>query len=157
MRKKFGGLVALVAMAGLVLLADRAQAERLDAPGNVRCTVEDGVIVVVWDDVEGADKYSVDVEAEYDIDGEIEVGEFSFGTSDRTDDGEMGDPNLSIALADLELCEEIVDEDGNVIGEVCHAPVAVRVKVKALNPGKGRGPQNHPFSEWCEVDLNGED
>jgi hypothetical protein len=153
MRKKFGGLVALVAMAGLVLLADRAQAQRLDAPENVTCEVVDEVIYVHWDEVEGAEKYSVDVEAEYDIDGEIEVGEFSFGTSDRTDEGEMADPNLSIALADLVLCEEIVDEDGNVIDEVCYAPVAVRVKVKALNPGQGRGPQNHPFSEWCEVDL----
>lgn len=157
MRQKFGGLVALLAMVGLILLSGSARAEHLDAPANVTCEVVEGMIFVAWDEVEGAVKYSVDVEAEYDIEGEIEVLEFSFGTSDRTDGGEMGDPDLLIDLEDLALCEEILDEDGEVIDVVCLSPVAVRVKVKALDPGRGKGRQNHPFSEWCEVDLGNGD
>jgi hypothetical protein len=27
------------------------------------------------------------------------------------------------------------------------------VRVKALDPGRGKGRQNHPFSDWCEVEL----
>jgi len=108
-----------------------------------------GAVIFDWHDVEGAVKYSVDVEGTVTywdalllVEAQAPV-ELSFGTSDRTDGGLMGDSNLTVALADIAaaiaaqlgiLPEDVISIDG------CAA-------VKALAPGKGAGPQNNPFSE----------
>lgn len=147
------GWMTMLAIAGVIVAANQARADHLEAPTGVTCEVVDDTIAADWDDVDGAVKYSVDVVAAYDIDGDgepDEIAEFSFGTSDRTDDGEIGDSDLTIALADLVVG---VDSDGDGVEDTFFDPVAAMLKVKALDPGRGRGPQNHPFSEWCVIEL----
>ena len=124
-----------------------------------------------WDPVDYAVKYSVDIKGlvvYVDIDGDegepallAEVVEVSFGTSDRTDDGEMGDSDLTITFD--ELAAAIADELGLVegdlvlgltdpseldpedpeLGEAC-------AKVKGLDPTRpSKKRQNNLFSD-CE-------
>ena len=112
---------------------------------------------VDWDDVIGAVKYSVDIEGlaifndgdlvDGDGDGDpldpeiLEVG-VSFGTSDRTDGGEMGDSDLTITLD--ELAAAIAAELGIPVEDVLALDETV-YKVKALAPGKDKGRQNNEF------------
>ncbi len=88
----------------------------------------------------------MDAEAGYDTDGDGIVDatiEFSFGTSDREDGREMSSSDLDIPYG--AFVHEVVDE---TTGEVLqYTPEEVEVKVKALDPGKGKGPQNQPFSK----------
>jgi hypothetical protein len=139
------GWFALLAVAGVLGFVAEARASHLAAPENVTCEIVDEEIVVDWDDVEGAVKYSVEVVALYDTDGNgepDEIAEFDFGTGDRTDGGLASDSDLTIPLADL-----TIGEDPDVF-----EPVAIMLRVKALDPGRGKGRQNHPFSEWCIVE-----
>jgi len=127
-----------------ILTLGVATALALDAPQNLTVAVVGDDLACSWDAVDGADKYSVDVEAVVTLDlgggvtEEVEV-ELSYGTSDRTDGEDMDDPNLTVPLLDGVtsqlgvLAEEVVSIDGTV-------------RVKALNPGNGRGRQNHDFS-----------
>jgi hypothetical protein len=141
----------MLAMAGVIAAANRARADHLEAPTGLTCDVVDDTIAADWDDVDGAVKYSVDVVAAYDTDGDgepDETAEFSFGTSDRTDGGEIGDSDLTIPLEDLVVG---VDTDGDGVDDTFFEPVAAELKVKALDPGKGKGRQNHPFSDPCII------
>ena len=111
-----------------------------------------------WIFVPGAVKYSVDIEgvATYDLYNYsgidpvlIEAGataevEVSFGTSDRTDDGEMGDPDLTITHE--EFAAAIAAELGIPVVDVISLAEDWAVKVKALAPGKDKGRQNNEFS-----------
>jgi hypothetical protein len=128
----------------------------LPAPQNLLCSLSDtdgdGVIdsvCCVWDPVEGAVKYSLDIEIPVDTSGDgnadMVVG-LSFGTSDRTDDGLMSDPDLCVLLSDI-----VYDIDGDGIENQLSG--AADIKVKALDPGKGKGPQNNPFSTSVTVNL----
>jgi hypothetical protein len=129
---------------GVVLLA-----ATLPAPTNLQVPVTDNVINASWDAVDGALKYSVCIVAEYDLDadGEADMSEdFDFGTSDRTDGLPIDTPSLDIPLDALNL-----DLDGDGTAETI--PVAARARVKALNPGHGRGNQNNPFSEFVDIVL----
>lgn len=113
----------------------------LPAPQDLVCPVADGVIMGDWSDVEGATKYAVQVVGSYDTNGD--------GVDDATADYEYntadveGMPDnaseIDIALADLEIAGAVL--------------VAVDVRVKAMNPGRGMGRQNHPFSAFCSVVL----
>ncbi len=146
---------AIVAFVGLVMPV--AAMASLPAPENLTVDVNSvtGTMVLDWNDVEGAVKYSVDLEgvvtywATTLVDGNEVVAEanapveISFGTSDRTDGGLMGDSNLTLTFDEIKaaiaaelgvLPEDLIQIDGSV-------------KVKALAPGKGAGPQNNPFSE----------
>ena len=75
--------------------------------------------------------------------------EVSFGTSDRTDGGEMGDSDLTIAIDDLAAA--IAAELGIVADDVIALDGSA--KVKALDPGNGKGRQNNPFSDPTDLDV----
>ena len=118
----------------------------LPAPTMIECGIDDDNNVCFdWSDVDGAVKYSVDVDVEVDTgDGPMTV-ELSFGTSDRTDGGDMGNSDLCVPL------DEFVYIDGEGVSHQLSGPATA--KVKALNPGKDKGRQNNPFSTKCTVFL----
>jgi hypothetical protein len=122
----------------------------LPAPTGLIVNVDTGAGTVAfdWDDVPGAAKYSVDVEGTVTywdtillVEATAEV-EVSFGTSDRTDGGDMADSNLTITLDDpaAAIAAQLGIAPGDLIS------FAGEAKVKALDPGKGAGAQNNPFS-----------
>ena len=104
-----------------------------------------------WEDVRGATKYSLDIEAEVTYFDKIEgvrktaEVELSFGTSDRTDGRDMSDSDLAIAKADLR--QAVLDALGLTDETVGPMSLDAMAKVKALSPGKNKGRQNNPFSE----------
>jgi hypothetical protein len=139
--------VGLFMMAVVFMFGSPAAA--LEAPEGFTCTVVPGAVQFDWDDVDGAVKYSVDVEVEFDSDDDGFADmtlEFSFGTSDRTDGGLMGDSDLLVPLSAF-----AVDIDDDTIPEQISG--AALGKVKALAPGRGQGRQNHPFSLPCQFTL----
>lgn len=148
--KRMMVVVAAVALVGPALVL------ALDAPTGLSATVGADSVVFDWDDVPGAVKYSVDVEGVvtyYDalLPGEVQVEvEVSFGTSDRTDGGEMGDSNLTVLIDDIAAA--IAAELGIPVEDVLS--LDGWAKVKALAPGHGAGSQNSPFSNpSVELDL----
>jgi hypothetical protein len=118
------------------------EAGSLPAPVDFQAGIVDENVCFEWTAVEGADKYSIDVEIDVDIDGDgvsDMVVEFSFGTGSRTDDGLPSDPYLCVPLAGF-----VADIDGDGVLDSVSGPA--RAKVKALKPGKGNGRQNNLFS-----------
>ena len=122
----------------------------LPAPTNLIATVYPATesnperICFSWDPVEGAVKYSLDIDV--DVDGDsLTDAKFSFGTGDRTDGGEAIDPNLCVPLADF-----VFDLNGD--GILDQVSGTAHVKVKALNPGNG-GRQNNAFSTVVNSSL----
>ena len=118
------------------------EAGSLPAPTDFQAVIVDDNVCFEWVAVEGADKYSIDVEVDVDIDGDgvtDMVVEFSFGTGDRTDDGMPSDPDLCVPLAGF-----VADIDGD--GSLDQVSGPAKAKVKALKPGKGNGRQNNFFS-----------
>ena len=127
------------------------------------------VFFLDWTDVEGADKYSVDVTAMAVGDtGEVDEDEnpilidielqASFGTSDRLDGGVMSDSNLNIPVEDVEaLVAALQAYIDYLIGEgliVSADPIEVSAKVKALDPSdKPTKRQNNPFSNSLPVPM----
>ena len=139
-----------------VMLGSSAMAQNLLAPANLTCSLVDtdgdganDAVYFDWDDVTNADKYSVDVEVPVDTTGDgvaDMIVELSFGTSDRTDGGDMVDSYLYVPLTEF-----VYDIDGD--GEPDQLSGSATAKVKALDPGKGRGRQNNPFSTECTFTL----
>ena len=144
----------MIAVLAGICLAVPALVLALDAPTGLSAVVGVDAVSLEWDDnVIEAVKYSVDIEGmvTYNLLGAEATAfvEVSFGTSDRTDGGEMGDSNLAIAIDDLAaaiaaelgvLPEDVVSLDGIA-------------KVKALDPGKDKGRQNTPFSDPVNLDV----
>lgn len=131
-------MATLAALALLLGSANAAKASHLAAPTNLVCDATADPITLDWDDVTGAVKYSVDFELTQTI-GEVTTTiELSIGTSDRTDGGLMGDSDLDVTYAELEAAAGF--DPGALVG------FDVDAKVKALDPGKGKGRQNHGFS-----------
>ncbi len=125
----------------------------LPAPEKFDAAVVGNVIQTSWDPVANADKYSVKIVAAYDTDGNAEIDVylvFDFGTSDRTDGYPMSDPFLDIPLSALEIS---VDTDNDGIPDTQLMPLAGAASVKALNPGKGKGRQDNPFSNVVELEF----
>jgi len=120
----------------------------LPEPVGLTCNADADPVYFDWEDVPGATKYSVDVE--FLLEGTWEEGvvvKLSFGTSDRTDGGLMGDSYLDVPRAAFvyDLNQDTIPEQ--LVGDF-------RAKVKALNPpGKGVRSQNNPFSDWCYFTL----
>jgi hypothetical protein len=119
------------------------------APANLTVTSIDDSLLFAWDPVDGAVKYSLDLEGVvtyYDDDllmettAEVTV---SFGTSDRTDGLDMSVPNLTLAIDDIRAA--IAAQLGVDVDDVYS--IDGLAKVKALGPGKGAGAQNNPFSD----------
>ena len=142
-------------IAGIALMfGSFAMAAQLAAPvWDSECSAIDGdYICFGWEDVNDAVKYSVDVEVPVDTDDDGEpdmIVELSFGTSDRTDGGEMGHSYLCVPLTDF-----VYDLDGDPLTEPDSlSGFDATAKVKALNPGKGKKRQNNPFSIGCDFTL----
>ena len=115
--------------------------ERLPAPEWVEVNGNSQDLWLDWSAVEGATKYSLQIRATatwYDADSGEQSGSvrLNVGTTDDIFTISFADTR-EMVLAQLGLSEEDV---GDIELEGC-------AKVKALNPGKGSGPQNHPFSE----------
>jgi hypothetical protein len=153
------GVVLLTILAAGTFGALMTQAGYLEAPTVETCEYQavGDILSIDWSDVSDEDgnpvpKYSVDAKAGYDTDGDGTVDidvEFSFGTSDREDGRDMSSSDLDIPYE--AFLYEVVDE---TTGEsLQYTPGEIEVKVKALNPGQGKGPQNHPFSTWFTCTL----
>jgi hypothetical protein len=131
---------------------------QLPAPENLSCGLADtdgdmsnDSVCCSWDPVIDAVKYSLDIDIPVDTsdpaDGIADmVVELSFGTSDRTDGGSMSDPNLCVFLSDITY-----DINGDTVPDQLSGDADI--KVKALDPGKGKGSQNNPFSIPVTVTL----
>ena len=135
---------------GIALLSG-AWAMALDAPAGLVCEVKDGYVSFTWDEVPGADKYSVDVEVPIYLEGSdtpYRIVELSFGTSDRMDGYLMNDPFLDVPLNEFSYLN---GSDDDPWLDLLSGPATA--KVKALNPGKQRGRQDHVFSDVCEFTL----
>jgi hypothetical protein len=125
------------------------EAGSLPAPADFQAVIVDDNVCFEWVAVEGADKYSIDVEVDVDIDGDgvsDMVVEFSYGTGDRTYDGLPSDPYLCVPLAGF-----VADIDGDGTLEQVSGPG--KAKVKALKPGKGNGRQNNIFSNVFDIAI----
>jgi hypothetical protein len=137
---KIMGVLVTVCAAATLLAA-------LAAPLNFTAIVSGDDVVFDWDPVVDATKYSVDIEAEVTVAalGE-ETVELSFGTSDRTDGGDMSDSDLTVPIATIlsEIAAELGVDEADIISFDATA------KVKALNPGRGKGRQNNPFSNTAD-------
>ena len=122
----------------------------LPSPTGLACVADGDSVVFTWDAVDGATKYSVDVEVL--IDGTWDEGvivKLSFGTSDRTDGESMSAPNLDVPFTDF-----VYDLDGDSLTPPNRLSGEAKAKVKALKPpGAGFKSQNNPFSEWCEFSI----
>lgn len=134
----------LSAVVGLALFPVYSHAQLLDPVTGVSCDQQTDGVEVDWDDLTGAAKYSLDFTCTLDLgDGNISLVDFSIGTSDRTDGGEIGDSYLDVTFEELDGAAAAAT--AGVItyleGYTCY------VKVKGLYPGRDKGPQNHPFSD----------
>jgi len=131
----------------------------LPAPTGLIVTAGETGVALDWDDVEGAANYSSDIEGtvtytyldetlltEVQTTADVEV---SFGTSDRADDALMSDSNLTITLD--ELAAAVAAQLGVDPGVVMSLEGSA--KVKALDPGKGKGPQDNPFSDPAALSV----
>jgi hypothetical protein len=125
-----------------------SQAMALDAPEDLVVSVGETEVYFEWETVVGAAKYSVDVE--FYAEGIEEFVQLSFGTSSRTDGGLMSDPNLKVNIGQF-VYMTYDEEKGQLVENLYSGPVSA--KVKALDPGKGKGSQNNPFSEECGFEL----
>lgn len=121
----------------------------LAAPVMTSVNLDGDQICFEWTADPNAVKYSVDLEGTVAFvadanDVAIDI-ELSFGTSDRTDGADMSEPFLCVDT-DV-ICSEIAA----ILAELEYNPASYTLdgfaKVKALNPGKGKGRQNNPFSE----------
>jgi hypothetical protein len=148
MKKILLPLLLLTLGIGLVAFARNNVPGSLDPPANVAVTVSDPDLVVSWDPVVNATKYSVCIVVDYDVDG-IEGAdcseEFDFSTADVEGFDPLA-PSLTIPIEELAYdC----DDDGDL-----DTPLGGTVRVKGLNPGKKAGRQNNPFSESVEFALS---
>jgi hypothetical protein len=141
------------------------------APFNVSADLCDDVVTVEWEacTYEGcAAKFSVvyyttywyeiydDVDCEdcWPIEGEVEV-ELDYGTADELEGlvfTELGDGNFKLeiekAIVDADFDAAFEDAMGDCLDCVEDYGFGdVYVKVKGLNPGKGKGRQNNEFSD----------
>ena len=127
----------------------------LPAPVNFTATVGGTDVVFDWDDVVGATKYSVNVDATVTFTtsggGDLEANvDLSYGTSDRTD-------GLPMAQSDLTVAQSTIIDDvfaaliaqGVDVTLITDLTINASASAKALNPGKGAGRQNNqPSNSW---------
>jgi hypothetical protein len=138
-----------------MVLAVSVIAAALPAPINLTVDVSPAELALDWDDVQDAEKYSVDIEGivtyldseDQEVEADIEL---SFGTSDRTDGGAMGDSDLTILIEDI--ADAIALELGISVDDLLW--LEAEAKVKALAPGKNKGRQNNPFSDPEEFSVD---
>lgn len=108
-------------------------ANHLLAPESVACGQSEANLVVTWNSVDGADKYSVDVIVTY-------VGSTSL--AETTQELSFPAPTSPLTIDEFaSALEADVDFDGTN-----DQIVMIDVKVKGLHPGMGQGRQNNLFS-----------
>lgn len=159
----FGAL--LIGLVGAAAIGTGHQGSHLAAPEVLAClrqTDSDDapggeILYADWTDTDAdgneiaAGKWSVDLEAGYDVDGDNLVDRteaFSFGTSDRMDSRSMSTSDLDIPFEEL-LIRADTDGDGSPDQEV--EPSKATVKAKGLDPTNG--PQDNGFSEEVRCSL----
>jgi hypothetical protein len=140
---------ALLTIVGLVMPV--AAMASLPAPTNLTVGSGADTLNFDWEDVDGAEKYSLDIEAVVTYYDEllmenvaVEVT-LSFGTSDRTDGEPISASFLDVPVEDIltALLDQLgIDDPGDIIS--VEDPIA---KVKALAPHDDKGRQNNPFSD----------
>ena len=126
-------------------------------------------IVFDWTDVGAAEKYSLCIEGLLEVDYTIDTTEYldvevefsvCFGTSDRTDGGEMGDSDLAIPGEDFMIAifaaidEALLDQLGIGIDDLDDMDwIELIAKVKGLDPHDklDKKRQNNEFSP--DLDL----
>ncbi len=128
----------------------------LPAPANFTATVGADDVLFAWDPVDGATKYSVDIEA--------------LVTFDAAGVDASGNPIVETLTATVEVDYSAVASPLDVLQSTIFADVTAALeaqgydvvdvtlidaeaKVKALNPGKGNGRQNNPFSAPASFTL----
>jgi hypothetical protein len=142
----FGLVAGIIFMLGSLVMAKKEYGD-LEEPENLNCTLEvrdtGEFICFDWDDVTNAVKYSIDVEVVVDNEGyEGTVVELSFGTGDREDGFPISASELCVHKSDFTYDLDGDEDQDQLTG-------SARAKVKGLNPGKNKGRQNNPFSDWC--------
>ena len=177
--------ILILTVVSLISIPSFAKKQPGDVPAPTWAVVDPAVpvdivdddIVFDWTDVEEAEKYSLCIEGVLEVDYtddketpetdddeiflDVEV-EFSvcFGTSDRTDGGEMGDSDLAIPVEDffaaLEAAADaaMLDQLGISLGEEDAIElIELTAKVKGLDPHDklDKRRQNNEFSE--DLDL----
>ena len=154
---KAKGLIPAACVACLVALP--ALATLTEAPGQPTVTVNaDTSVVFSWTapPTELPVKYSVDVEGTASfsytdpasglpVDGELTV-EASFGTSDYNPE-DMDATEMTVPWADFiaAIAESLADQ-GIPVENLIGFELEATAKVKGLDPGKGKGRQNNPWS-----------
>ena len=126
-------------------------------------------VVFDWTDVEEAEKYSLCFEGVLEVDYTIDETEyldvevefsFCFGTSDRTDGGEMGDSDLGILYDDFLTAwdaaveEALNDQLGISLGQEDEIDLIEFIaKVKGLDPHDKEDSkrQNNIFSDYLDL------
>ncbi|HBI47792.1 MAG TPA: hypothetical protein DDX93_03630 [Smithella sp.] len=136
-------LIGITMMLGTSVMA--GSAPTLPAPTGLSCTPDADSVFFDWDDLLGAEKYSVDVEVLIDgIWNEGIIVKFSFGTSARTDGYSMTQSDLDVLLTEFTY-----DIDGDTYPDQLSGFEA-RAKVKGLTRGRS---QNNPFTDWVYFTL----
>jgi len=129
----------------------------------------DDDIVFDWTDVAEAEKYSLCIEGLLEVDYTIDTTEyldvevefsFCYGTSDRTDGGEMGDSDLAIPTEEfftaMEAAAEaaVLDQLGISLDDADDVELmALTAKVKGLDPQDKEDSkrQNNLFSDPLDI------
>jgi hypothetical protein len=132
---------------GLSMITASWAMAALEAPTGLTCSVydsppvADSLINFAWNTVTGATKYSIDITAQYQIPGDsglIDVTvEWSFSSNGSLTELPVPFSNLTYIVVNSAGATNSYD------------PLSFTAKVKALNPGKGNGRQNNPFSAPC--------
>ena len=146
--------VAVVAMLVAIAPAKQPNPGTLGPPENFMVTQNATSFFFSWDPVEGATKYSVPVCGEITYGDGTTRGTVKFHV-DLSTDGNVGTTYMRSGKVVLEVPKRLVFRkvmaaiqlDGTDPTTVIGFLLEGTAKVKALNPGKGRGPQNNPFSE----------
>lgn len=129
------GFICVITVMMSVSLSFAKSKPGLPAPESLICTTDEDSVVFAWSGVEGAIKYSIDVEVTVSEDPEIVV-KVCFSS-----DG----VNTSLDVPYTDFIDPVTGEQ---------LSGSATAKVKALNPpGKGSKSQNNPFSPFCIFTL----
>jgi len=139
MRKTLSNAVVFAA-AGFFGFASVANANHLTAPTGLVCPIVDSAMETNWEDLAGANKYSVNVVATYD------TGVVGDETDDTTVDFDFSADVSQLSIPLNSLKRDFVDATGAIVSL---DPVGIQLRVKGLHPGRDQGRQDNPFSAFC--------
>ncbi len=128
----------LIAIASLVTPAVVLASLPAPTQPDVYLDYDEGTFTAVWSPVDGATKYCVELEGIVAYGDPSSPSEAPVQVSFSSTEAE-----LDLTLADVAAA--IADQLGVAAEDLISATGSI--KVKAMNPGKGAGRQNNPFSE----------